>query len=86
MIQVDWTFQNITANHTKGEVATGRWLYFQDGAAITGLSGDNSTILGRYSQNGNVAASLTPLGKGWVALIGAHPEATNRWCKWSCCG
>ncbi|OAQ61406.1 biotin protein ligase [Pochonia chlamydosporia 170] len=79
IIQIDWTFRSSIGNYSKGETAVNRWVYFQDGAAITGLSGGNSSVLGRYSQNGDVAASLTPLGKGWVALVGAHPEATKSW-------
>ncbi|KAG6088407.1 hypothetical protein E4U31_004978 [Claviceps sp. LM219 group G6] len=90
MIQVDWTFRSSTSRGTSnsqnggagaGETAARRWLYFQDGAVITGLPRDdgNMTVLGRYSSNGNVAASLTPLGRGVVALVGPHPEATPDW-------
>ncbi|KAG5985128.1 hypothetical protein E4U55_001097 [Claviceps digitariae] len=80
MIQVDWTYQSPISSFSKGDTAKSQWLYFQDGAVITGLSdGDNTTVLGRYSSNGNVAASLTPLGKGYIALVGPHPEATPDW-------
>ncbi|KAG5986448.1 hypothetical protein E4U54_005413 [Claviceps lovelessii] len=81
MIQVDWTYQSSQVSaFSKGETAKNQWLYFQDGAVITGLSGgDNTTVLGRYSSNGNVAASLTPLGKGYIALVGPHPEAPPDW-------
>ncbi|KAG6048928.1 hypothetical protein E4U17_006979 [Claviceps sp. LM77 group G4] len=92
MIQVDWTFrrssprgastsQNGDSGTGAGETAARRWLYFQDGAVITGLPRDdeNTTVLGRYSSNGNVAASLTALGSGIVALVGPHPEATPDW-------
>ncbi|KAG6021968.1 hypothetical protein E4U40_004955 [Claviceps sp. LM458 group G5] len=92
MIQVDWTFrssskgtstsQNGGSGTDAGETAAARrWLYFQDGAVITGLPRDdgNTTVLGRYSSNGNVAASLTALGRGVVALVGPHPEATPDW-------
>lgn len=83
IIQVDWKFTIASTNYSKDETVTNQWLYFQDGAAMTGFSGDNKTVLARYSKNGNVAASLTPLGKGWVALVGPHPEATEDWCKFS---
>ncbi|KAG5912946.1 hypothetical protein E4U53_005082, partial [Claviceps sorghi] len=54
MIQVDWTFHSHVGALAKGETAKSRWMYFQDGAVITGLSGgDNTTVLGRYSSNGN---------------------------------
>lgn len=75
-----------------------RWLYFQDGAMINGLpvapkpvrrrgindgSGKPTAVWARYSKTGNVAASLTSYGQGWVALVGPHPEATEEWCKLS---
>ena len=80
-IQVDWTFSTgFEAGKTQR-----RWLYFQDGATIK-FSGDSSDlkdgkILGTYSSNGDVAASLTPFGKGWVGIVGPHPEATKDWCE-----
>ncbi|KAK2591405.1 hypothetical protein QQS21_010911 [Conoideocrella luteorostrata] len=80
MIQVDWNYRTKVGTYSQGETATRKWVYFQDGAVITGIPKDNNnTVLGRYSSNGNVAASLTPLGKGWVALVGPHPEATPDW-------
>ncbi|GAB0132354.1 hypothetical protein EsDP_00000794 [Epichloe bromicola] len=80
IIQVDWTFRSGVSSFSQGQTAKSQWVYFQDGAVINGLpKDDNSTVLGRYSSNGNVAASLTPLGKGYVALVGPHPEATRDW-------
>jgi glutamine amidotransferase-like uncharacterized protein len=83
MIQVDWTYRSTVGGHTRGETSKNQWVYFQDGAAMTGLptSNSNETVLGRYSQSKDVAASITPLGKGWVVLVGPHPEATEEWCK-----
>ncbi|OAA39707.1 hypothetical protein NOR_06127 [Metarhizium rileyi] len=87
IIQVDWTFQSATGDYKPGQKAEKRWAYFQDGVAITGLSklssGDqrNDTVLARYSQSGDVAASRTPHGNGWVVLVGIHPEATPAWYK-----
>ncbi|CAJ0542412.1 Ff.00g000640.m01.CDS01 [Fusarium sp. VM40] len=73
VIQVDWKFAN-------GHVDKKRWLYFQDGVVIQGLNDKSpGRIVGRYSANGDVAASITPYGKGWVGLIGPHPEADDTW-------
>ncbi|KAI1038206.1 hypothetical protein LB503_012121 [Fusarium chuoi] len=36
-------------------------------------------IVGRYSANGDVAASIIPYGKGSVGLVGPHPEADHTW-------
>ncbi|KAH6877169.1 hypothetical protein B0T10DRAFT_464871 [Thelonectria olida] len=80
VIQVDWTF-------VSGKTERNKWVYFQDGAVITGLdeekmrsqNGRAGRILSRYSKTGDVAASVTPYGKGWVGLVGPHPEATQEW-------
>ncbi|KAF4994615.1 hypothetical protein FGRMN_5660 [Fusarium graminum] len=73
LIQVDWTFTN-------GQTDSNRLLYFQDGVVIKGLDqGSPGRIVGRYSGDGNVAASITPYGKGWVGLVGPHPEADSTW-------
>jgi hypothetical protein len=81
MIQVDWTFQE----GSKAGTTEKRWLFFQDGAVILLHDNDNTgpggAILGRYTSNGDIAATITPFGKGWVALTGPHPEATKDWCK-----
>ena len=44
-------------------------------------SPENTQILGRYSGSGDIAASLTPFGKGWVGAVGPHPEADRTWCR-----
>jgi hypothetical protein len=36
-------------------------------------------VLGRYRSNGALAAVLSPYGKGWVGIIGPHPEADQSW-------
>ncbi|KAJ4005554.1 hypothetical protein NW752_002387 [Fusarium irregulare] len=73
VIQVDWTFES-------GKVDKNRWLYFQDGVVIKGFGAKTpGQVLGRYSSNGDVAASVTPYGKGWVGLVGPHPEADKTW-------
>ncbi|KAK8918066.1 hypothetical protein VCV18_009396 [Metarhizium anisopliae] len=89
LIQVDWTFQSDAAGHARGQTVRDRWAYFQDGVAIKGLPGarrrardraGGDAMLARYSQSGDVAASRTPHGDGWVVLVGIHPEATSLWC------
>ncbi|KAL6916977.1 hypothetical protein FSST1_008472 [Fusarium sambucinum] len=73
VIQVDWTFSS-------GRTDKQRWLYFQDGVVIKGLNEKTpGHVIGRYSSNGDVAASVTPYGKGWVGLVGPHPEADKTW-------
>lgn len=74
VIQVDWSFQD-------GQIATNRWLYFQEGAFVKGLNGRNGAVLARYSKSRDVAAAVTIRGKGSVGLVGPHPEADESWCK-----
>ncbi|KAH7020861.1 uncharacterized protein B0I36DRAFT_353601 [Microdochium trichocladiopsis] len=55
-----------------------------DGLKFTGGDGDGEVVgggrvLGRYSANGDVAAAVLPFGKGWVGLVGPHPEADQSW-------
>ena len=81
IIQLDWTF---AAGPKKGTTEE-RWAFFQDGAVIK-LKGDaatanETTIFARYASNNDIAATLTPYGKGWVANTGAHLEADKSWCK-----
>lgn len=77
VIQVDWTF-------VSGETKKGAWMYFQDGATINGLpSGDQGRVIARYSKTGDVAAAVAPYGRGWVGVVGPHPEATQEWCSCS---
>ncbi|KAL9562722.1 hypothetical protein ACKAV7_013286 [Fusarium commune] len=73
VINVDWTFES-------GNTEDKRWLYFQDGVVIRGMDESKpGKIVGRYSANGDVAASITPYGKGSVGLVGPHPEADDTW-------
>jgi hypothetical protein len=80
VIQVNWDFQT---GPKKGQKEDGRWLYFQDGAVIklSESSKADALVLGRFSSNGDIAASVTPFEKGWVGLVGPHPEADESWCK-----
>jgi hypothetical protein len=77
IIQVDWVFSTGTK---KGEEAKGRWMYFQDGVALTLGKESPAVVLGRYSSTGDVAALLSPFGRGWVGCVGPHPEADQSWC------
>lgn len=83
VIRVDWTF---SSGKEKGKTEKDRWLYFQDGAVITGSKKkleDEGKVLGRYSKSGGVAAYVAKYGKGVVGVVGPHPEATKDWCKCS---
>jgi len=77
-IQVDWNFNASTSN-SKLEMA--RWVYFQEGATMLGFKASDPRVIARYSTNKDVAASVTPYGKGFVGLVGPHPEAYELWCK-----
>lgn len=77
-IKVDWTF---STGSKRGTTEKKRWIYFQDGTAFRLARNSPAKVLGRYSSNGDVAATLSPFGKGWVANIGPHPEADQSWCK-----
>lgn len=78
IIQVDWTF---STGPEQGHTDPKRWLYFQDGAVIELHKRSTAKVLGRYSSTQDVAASLSSFGKGWVGLVGPHPEAGQDWCK-----
>jgi glutamine amidotransferase-like uncharacterized protein len=78
VIQVDWTFDAGTSSQ---KVNKGRWMYFQEGAVMLGFEASDPYVLARYTANNGVAASVTPYGKGFVGLVGPHPEADKTWCK-----
>jgi len=80
VIQVDWTF---STGKKQGTTERERWLYFQDGAAFVLSDHSPTTVLARYSQNGDVASALNAFGQGWVANVGPHPEADQSWCTFS---
>lgn len=78
IIQVDWHF---TTGAEAGKTEK-RWIFFQDGAVIKlPDSTPDAQILGRYASNNDIAACITPFGKGAVGVTGPHPEATKSWCK-----
>ncbi|KXT12879.1 hypothetical protein AC579_5394 [Pseudocercospora musae] len=72
IIQVDWTFAS-------GKTVKKRWVYFQDGAVMVLEKNSDAKILGRYSSNGDPAATLNQFGQGWVGVVGPHPEANKKW-------
>jgi hypothetical protein len=78
IIKIDWAS---STGPKRGTTEHHRRLFFQDGAAFTLANHSPATVLGRYSSNNDVAAMLSPFGKGWVADIGPHPEADQSWCK-----
>lgn len=55
-----------------------RRMFFQDGPIFLLDSDVGTIVLARYPNNG-IAALVTPFGKGWVATVGPHPEATPDW-------
>lgn len=55
-----------------------RDMYFQDGPYFDLDSEDGVQVLARYT-NGAVAALVAPHGRGRVAVVGPHPEATVDW-------
>lgn len=59
-----------------------RHMYFQDGTAFAVPHDDwdavGATVLARYP-NDEVAAVVTPYGRGRVGLVGPHPEADESW-------
>jgi glutamine amidotransferase-like uncharacterized protein len=77
-IQLNWKF-NASTGSPKLEKA--RWAYFQEGATMLGLEDSDPHVVARYSANQDVAASVTPYGKGFVGLVGPYPEAYELWCK-----
>lgn len=55
-----------------------RQLYFQDGPHFKPEPNTSPVVLGSYP-NGAVAAAVCRYGKGKVAVVGPHPEATDDW-------
>jgi glutamine amidotransferase-like uncharacterized protein len=80
IIQIDWTW---SSGDKAGQTTKNTWIYFQEGAVMQGFKPNDTTfVLGRYSKNGDVAATLNKYGNGWVGLTGPHPEATQDWCEY----
>ncbi len=60
-----------------------RWLFFQDGPHFDippHFTEDAQVrVMATYKSNGLPAAAVAPLGRGKVAVVGPHPEATHHW-------
>lgn len=54
-----------------------RWMYFSEGTRF-GAAPPGSAVLARYV-NGDVAALVSPVGRGAVGVVGPHPEADADW-------
>ncbi|CAD0109391.1 unnamed protein product [Aureobasidium uvarum] len=74
VIQVDWSF---TTGQNRGTTERKRWLYFQDGAAFVLSDNSPTTVIARYSHNGDVAATLNAFGNGWVANVDDLADVEN---------
>ncbi|PWN29032.1 hypothetical protein BDZ90DRAFT_231036 [Jaminaea rosea] len=75
VVEVDWYFHS---GPKRGTLKPRSWQYFQDGGAIVmdmAHAPKGTVVLGRYSYSGRPSAVVYPQGKGWVGLIGTHPEA-----------
>ena len=57
-----------------------RWLYLQDAPKFVLDRGSQAYVLARYG-TGDVAAFIAQHGRGWVAVSGPHPEATEEWLR-----
>lgn len=53
-------------------------MYLQEAPGFALDPGTDAHVLARY-QGGEIAALLAPFGRGWVAVSGPHPEATQDW-------
>jgi glutamine amidotransferase-like uncharacterized protein len=54
-----------------------REVFFQDGPYFLPAAGE--LVLARYAANGAAAALVAAYGRGRVAVVGPHPEATALW-------
>lgn len=56
-----------------------RHVYFQDGPEFEINPNTAAKSLATYKSNGKVAGLITAYGKGRIAVLGFHPEATKEW-------
>jgi glutamine amidotransferase-like uncharacterized protein len=55
-------------------------MFFQDGPVFRlPAARAEATVLARYAGNGEIAALVTPFGRGRVGVCGPHPEAPDDW-------
>ncbi|CZT20324.1 uncharacterized protein RCC_06183 [Ramularia collo-cygni] len=75
--RIDYTF---FTGDKAGQTVKDRWIYFQDGCVVKNFKEpDDQIVLGCYTTNNDVAATLSKFGNGWVDTIGLHPEADDSW-------
>jgi glutamine amidotransferase-like uncharacterized protein len=78
------TSRDATTRGTRDTIVEVLWrdqrrrMFFQDGPMFLLDSDAGITVLARYS-NDEIAAMIAPFGKGRVAVVGPHPEATSDW-------
>lgn len=86
VIQVNWFFEH---GNRAGQTQKNIWFYFHNGAVLDIPANTTGVhVFTRYSNNDDIAASVTPFGEGWLGLVGPHPEATEDWCEFAlplCC-
>lgn len=74
--QVNWTYATGPNSTSSSTSQTTQWVFFQDGCVISLAPNDTTTqVLGTYASNGNITATLSPYGKGWVGLSCVHIDA-----------
>jgi glutamine amidotransferase-like uncharacterized protein len=80
------TSPGASVRHAKDTLVEVAWgteharMFFQDGPVFRIPPGPSrSLVLARYASNGEIAAMVTPYGKGWVGVCGPHPEAPQDW-------
>lgn len=56
-----------------------RTMYFQGGPSFGSTATKNTQVIARYADSGHIAAQISPYGKGFVGVIGPHPEADQDW-------
>jgi glutamine amidotransferase-like uncharacterized protein len=54
-------------------------MYFQDGPNLDGFELADAEVWAYYADTGHKAALFAKAGKGFVGLLGPHPEATPDW-------
>lgn len=78
--RVNWTW----STGPKAGQTTGEKVLLTENDAVTIMdvtsSNNNISVLGHYS-DGQVAASISRFGKGWVGLLGFHPPDSHTWGK-----
>jgi glutamine amidotransferase-like uncharacterized protein len=56
-----------------------RWMYFQNGNMVRFNASASGVIVVATYPNGDIAAAVSPFGRGKVGITGPHPEADASW-------